>query len=228
MIDSYEIFFEKAKLSKKQFFEFGIEETIFANLRKAEDEWKELLERIREKSPDGFYIRGYGRNSVNTTMYEELYKKVFKIIVKPDTTGNSQPKKIIEKMTLKSTQSKKQHEKIVNYQVSHVFGRTKNIFMFTAPWNVAFVPKIMDPFTGHEAQGSMVKEFTAIFQNKAYEKFGHLIEEYNQIILDKNHEKRIGEYLDSLSCKTKNTENERKVGRFIKSVLSELRPVNLR
>ena len=129
MIDSYEIFFEKAKLSKKQFFEFGIEETIFANLRKAEDEWKELSERIREKSTDDFYIRGYGRNSVNTTMYEELYKKVFGIIVKPDTTGNSQPKKIIEKMTLKSTQSKKQHEKIVNYQVSHVFGKTKNIFI---------------------------------------------------------------------------------------------------
>ncbi|NQV86930.1 MAG: hypothetical protein HQ492_07630 [Woeseiaceae bacterium] len=73
-------------------------------------------------------------------------------------------------------------EPIRNYQVSHVFGRTKNIYAFTAPWNIVYMPKLLDPFTGHEATGSMVSEFTLLFQRQSYALFGKLIDDFNELI----------------------------------------------
>ena len=54
---------------------------------------------------------------------------------------------------------RKNKKEIINYQVSHIFGKTKNIYAFTAPWNFIYLPKIMDPLTGHEAQGYLKERF---------------------------------------------------------------------
>ena len=62
-MDSYEKFFIKTNITKEEFFKFGIEETIFANVSDAKSKWKELSERIRDKCQNTFYIRGYGRDS---------------------------------------------------------------------------------------------------------------------------------------------------------------------
>lgn len=49
-----------------------------------------------------------------------------------------------------------------------MFGRTKNIYAFTAPWNIVYMPKILDPFTGHEAKGEMVDEYRMLFQKQRH------------------------------------------------------------
>ena len=88
---------------------------------------------------------------------------------------------------------------IKNYQVSHIFGRTKNIYLFTAPWNIAYLPKIVDPFSGHEAKGEMAKEFQKLLKLNTYNRFKNLIEDYNQIISTSNFQEKINEYIENIS-----------------------------
>ena len=218
-MDSYEKFLTKTNITKEEFFNFGIEETIFANVLDAKSKWKEISERIRDKCQNTFYIRGYGRNSSNTDLYIEFYKEVFEVNVEKDGTGNDHPRRLIENMTgfSKNPTRKSQYKKIRNYQVSHIFGKTKNIYMFTAPWNIAYVPKIMDPLTGHEAYGYMVEEYTHKFRQETYLRFRDLIDDYNKIISEQIQSEKFTEYfLDKSKCSDKN------VKRFIKSIENEL------
>lgn len=222
-MDSYEKFLTKTNITKEDFFNFGIEETIFANVLDAKSKWKEISERIRDKCQNTFYIRGYGRNSSNTDLYIEFYKEVFEVNVEKDGTGNDHPRRLIENMTgfSKNPTRKSQYRKIRNYQVSHIFGKTKNIYMFTAPWNIAYVPKIMDPLTGHEAYGYMVEEYTHKFRQETYLRFRDLIDDYNKIISEQIQSTKFTEYfLDKSKCSDKN------VKRFIKSVEDELSEID--
>ncbi|WP_238403062.1 hypothetical protein, partial [Flavobacterium psychrophilum] len=67
-------------------------------------------------------------------------------------------------------------------QISHLFGRTKNPFLFNCAWNIAYVPKYLDPFTGHETQGEYSNEFKNMFTPIINEKFRQYIIEYNELI----------------------------------------------
>lgn len=78
----------------------------------------------------------------------------------------------------------RKNKNIFNYQISHVFGRTKNVFCFTAPWNIVFLPKIVDPLTGHEAKGKFVEDFSRKFQSLVYDKFKAEIDEFNKRMRD--------------------------------------------
>ena len=81
-------------------------------------------------------------------MYKDFYANLLgNTHVEKDPTNNAVPHKLIQRTT-----ELKRNSDIFNYQVSHIWGHTKNIFMFEAPWNICYTPKIMDPFTGHETQ----------------------------------------------------------------------------
>ena len=87
------------------------------------------------------------------------------------------------------------NKNIQNYQTSHVYGKTKNVYCFTAPWNIVLIPKIIDPLTGHEAKGDFVGEFQKLFKDTVYNKFKECIEEYNSLIQAK--ESTICEWIKS-------------------------------
>lgn len=135
MIDSYEKFLTKY-VSKEDFFDFGLNETIYIPIDKVEKEWSNLKNRIFENQ--NVFIRGFGRDAAGTHLFLKFYENIFEHsnIVK-DPTNNQQPTKLLESLT-----GLKKNKDIRNYQVSHIFGRTKNIFTFTAPWNIIFMPKI--------------------------------------------------------------------------------------
>ena len=82
--------------------------------------------------------------------------------------------------TIKRDNCKK--EKITNYQVTHIFGRTKNPFLFTAPWNIVWKPKILDPFTGHESKGENTNQYQKAFVNKFKQLYSEYIHEYNELV----------------------------------------------
>jgi hypothetical protein len=99
------------------------------------------------------------------------------IEIKFDPTNNQQPAQLLEKNTIY-----KRNKNIFNYQVSHVFGNTKNVYCFTATWNIVYIPKIVDPFTGHEATGEYKDEFKKLFEKNIIRKFNSEIKEYNKIM----------------------------------------------
>lgn len=146
-MDSYQNFLDNFKIDENDFFRWGISTTIFPPVSKVKEEWSSLIRRISNNQT--VYIRGYGRDAHGTKLYKNLYKELFNNYhVKKDPTNNDRPQKLIYKLT-----GYKRNNNIYNFQTSHIWGRTKNIFMFEAPWNICYTPKITDPFTGHEAKG---------------------------------------------------------------------------
>lgn len=166
-------------IPKEQFFEFGIENIISIDIEKAEKEWSSLLDRINGKSSD-LFVRSSGRNGAGNDLLKQFYCDLFDIEINIDPTNNQKPRKLMN--TLSGYEINKN---IQNYQTSHIFGNTKNVYCFVAPWNIVFIPKIIDPLTGHEAKGDFVKEFQVLFKNSISNKFNHLIDEYNAIIKEK-------------------------------------------
>jgi hypothetical protein len=187
-LDSYKIFLDKFGISKEELFQFGLTETKYIDDPEAiEEAWQTLKSAIQtQNSNQPVYMRPYGGNGKNTYLFLDFYETVFGLDnkkLKADTTINGRPTKLLEKHTpfIKN-------KNIYNYQISHIFGKTKNIYAFTAPWNIVFMPKILDPFTGHEAKGEMVIEFQQLFQQQSYEKFKPYIDEFNKIVINLNQE----------------------------------------
>lgn len=177
-LDAYKQFFEIC--SKETFFDFGLNNIITIDREKTDVLWGKLKADIINKN-NNIYIRDSSRRGSGNTNLSKMYKSVFGIDVKYDPTNNSIPTKILQNHT-----GYRKNKNIFNYQVSHVFGNTKNIFCFTAPWNIVFIPKLIDPLTGHEAKGDYVIEFQEQFKKYIYEQFTKQINEYNELIKEWN------------------------------------------
>lgn len=215
VIDSYQEFLRCFDIDKKAFFEWGISSTIFPPVSKVAEEWDLLKKRILNDQT--VYIRGYGRDAHGTQLYKDLYKELFNNShVKKDPNNNAEVHKLIQRLT-----GLKRNNDIYNYQVSHIWGHTKNIFMFEAPWNICYTPKIMDPFTGHETQGTWPSEYQKLFIEKAQELYSPFIIEYNQLLIELDIMKRAEAYILSLNGKI----SEKELTRFSKDALSELSPI---
>ena len=176
IIDSYIQLFEY--FPKKEFFEFGIKNTITIEKDQAVAEWNDLKTKIRQKSGQ-LFVRNSGRNGSGNLVLSRLYRDILGIEINYDATNNSKPSQLIQKLT-----GKRKNKTIFNYQISHVFGNTKNVYCFCAPWNIVFVPKAIDPLTGHESKGVYVDEFQNAFRRMIYEKYSECIDEYNQEMAD--------------------------------------------
>jgi hypothetical protein len=153
-----------------------------------------------------------------------LYKNLFpEMTILKDSSNNAQPTKLISEITpyKKTTDDSKKDgkERIQNYQISHLFGRTKNPFLFTAAWNIAYVPKYLDAFTGHESQGEHSKAFKVIFNDILKARFSVYVDDYNKLI--KTHVGgKLEEALDKTRKDAKNT--IRKFARFRSDAKHEL------
>ena len=222
MRDSYIRFFSEGYISKEQFFKFGLKETIYAPIEKAKREWGLLKNRIQNNGE--VFIRGFGRDANGTHLFQEFYQRlVGNRNVKKDPTNNAEPTKIIRELTGYSKTKNSKYELIRNYQISHIFGRTKNIYAFTAPWNIVYMPKMLDPFTGHEAKGDMIDEYTLLFQKQGYEQFGRLIDDFNEIIASSHFIEKLNNCLNELSAD--NSFEKKDIEKLKKAVHNEFMPI---
>lgn len=180
MLNSYEQFFEH--FPRHEFIDFGLDNIISIEKSKAQFEWSNLKDRIGNKDKE-LYVRNSGRNATGNKYLIALYKELFEIEINFDRTNNQKPTSLLENLS-----GLKKNKTIQNYQVSHVFGRTKNVYCFTAPWNIVFVPKIVDPLTGHEAKGDFAIEFRNKFQAKIFNKYKDQIMEFNTRMHNLEHE----------------------------------------
>lgn len=215
IIDSYQEFLTHFQIDRKSFFEWGISATIFPSTDKVALEWEDLKKRIFNNQT--VYIRGYGRDAHGTQLYKEFYEKLLgNSHIEKDPTNNTIPHKLIQRTT-----ELKRNSDIYNYQVSHIWGHTKNVFMFEAPWNICYTPKIMDPFTGHETKGIWPTEYQKLFITKAYELYRPFINEYNQILKSLDIKKQLQEYISSQNGNILT----KKLTQFSNDVIDELSPI---
>lgn len=224
MRDSYIEFLFHTGISKKDFFEFGLNKTIYAKEELASKFWLDLKKRIETNQI--VYIRGFGRNASGTYLFQNFYSDALgNNFVTKDSNNNTEPTKIIKQLTGYSKGTNRQYETLRNYQISHVFGRTKNVYAFTAPWNIVYVPKLIDPFTGHEAKGEMVKEYTALFQRAVYDRFKEHIDDFNSIMTTPAFLESLEAYLDKLRVSDDITDDNLK--KMSKAVSEEFAPIEI-
>lgn len=215
IMDSYNEFLNRFGIDRTLFFQWGISSTIFPDIDKVASEWGDLKKRIFNNQT--VYIRGYGRDAHGTDLYKKLYEELLNNShVEQDPTNNSVPQKLIQRIT-----GLTRNKDIYNYQVSHIWGHTKNVFMFEAPWNICYVPKIMDPFTGHETKGTWPVEYQKLFISHASKLYNLFIKEYNQILIELGIEKKLQEYILSL----KGSIPEKEFEQFSKDAIRELSPI---
>ena len=181
MKDAYDNLFEK--YGREEFFKDSLEAIIFPE--SVEEQWKKQKYLLLNNGE--LFIRGYGRDAKKTEWFIELYKNLFQNNkIQKDSTNNAQPTKLLKNMTpyCKITNDEKNDgkERIKNYQVSHLFGKTKNPLLFNAAWNIAYIPKYLDPFTGHESQGEHRDIFKIIFEKNLKQKYAAYIIDYNNFI----------------------------------------------
>lgn len=199
--DSYDLFMQAfPQINENSLWQFASKNIIMISRGEARKEWENLKDNILT-GKNKVYIRGYGRDAAGTEKVLDFYKNVFSgIQIFKDRTNNERPTRMIERLTghYKSKKLDKGQTRVCNFQVSHVFGRTKNPFLFTAPWNVVFIPKVLDPFTGHEAKGKIKDNFKAKFEEFIYNEYKDLIEDYNSIINVPETKKNIEKFLGNL------------------------------
>lgn len=196
--DSYCLFVEDFScmpFSEDAFINWGIDHIIFADKDKAAKAWESVKQNWYDNQ--NLWMRNSGRNGQSSTLYAGFYAQFGKTI-HFDKTNNEIPTKIIQEITGKVKYDKARHEKnsaknasldiVRNYQVSHIWGHTKNPLLFVCPWNICFVPKMFDPFTGHEAKGSLIEKFQKAFLHKAVSLYKDLILDYNSFIQKEIHQ----------------------------------------
>ncbi len=190
--DSYSEFLKRFNIKEKDFLEYGKESIIYVPKDIVKEEWKNLKDRIINNKE--VYIRPYGNNGKNSKIFLDFIKEVFKNSnIKIDTSRNSRPQ-----LCLKQYTNLERGKNIQNYQVSHIFGMTKNPYMFECPWNIAYIPKLFDPFTGHESNGEWTQKFQDFYLQDVQDKFQEFIEDYNNIMLENNIVDRIESFVNNL------------------------------
>lgn len=218
--DSYLNFLKKFNISNEDFIEYGLNDIIFVPNDKVISEWDILKNKVY--SNQEVYIRGMGRDAAGTKYMLEVHKSLFgNSNIKKDPTNNAYPTKILENLTGFSKRKLKSSNLISNYQVSHIFGRTKNALMFMAPWNIVYIPKLFDPFSGHESKGELTQIFSKKLKEITYEKFKVQIDEYNSIVNNSKFVDSLNSSIDDL--KSNNNEVSDKLLNSIKDEFSEVK-----
>ena len=190
MIDAYEQMIPEY-ISKEDFFRFGVEKTIYIPDSKVKEEWAALKKKI--EAGKTVYMRGM-KNSVDNQLFYDFYKELFKNEqVKKDPSNTQNPAKVIETLT-----GYKKSKDLKNYQLTSLFGKSKNIFAFTAPWNMAYIPNILDPLLSNEARSDLAKEFQAYFLQHNLEKFKPYVDEFNKLVTNPHFLRQVDDHFHTL------------------------------
>ena len=183
MIDAYSTFLDKFKIGKEEFLKFGIEMIMELLPKKEliEKQWEDL--KIEIKHDKIGHRRNYGRDGGKSKgQKNEIINNIIKELYginesKIDVTNNAEPTKVINRYS-----GHKKNKDIFNYQVSHIWGKTLNPYCFKSLWNMAYIPILYDPFTGHEAKSDMAIAFTKELKSEIFKFNKPQISEFNEII----------------------------------------------
>ncbi len=174
--DAYILFFERFKISEEALLAFGREQVVLLPADAIYEHWLKLVSDIRERKP--VWVRGCGRQQSSQEIANALYAELFPgLQIKVDPTNNMRPRNRMNSLLKCHYQ-----ERFENFQTSHVWGKTKSPYAFTGMWNVVLIPKVLDPFSGHEARGPFVEQFQQMLRHLVHERYKRSIDEHNELV----------------------------------------------
>ena len=217
MIDAYEALIPEY-ISKEEFFRFGLEKTIYIPDQKIKQNWDTLKENIKANKP--LFMRGV-KDAVGNQLFYEFYARVLKNQqVKKDPSNSQAPTKMMEDLS-----GYKKSKDLRNYQLTSIFGRSKNILCFNAPWNFVYTPNILDPLLSVDARGDLALEYQIFFKEHCYNKFRPFIQEFNEMMTNTHFLRETDEYIHNLYDNSMH--NIQSVEKFEVSLREEIAPIKI-
>ncbi len=209
--DSYFNFLNYFEIDSILFFRWGIEAMIFPPMEQVDLEWRILKSRIL--NGEVVFIGGTGKGAGRIPLYIDFYNYVFgNKNVQKDTNNKIQ-------IDLKNMTDLDRKNDINNYQVYSIWSRSRNIFLYEAPWNVCYIPNMIDLLLCPESKGDLPEEFRKYFLKYVRKKYWKYINDYNRIIDEYKVALRLKEFCE------KNTINDLK---FMKEAMMQLSPIIIR
>ena len=219
--DAYLELIDWSRRTREDFFQFGIEATVWPDNKLVREEWEALRTRILEGGDGDVYVRGTGRGS-GTEWLLEMYKTILpNAMPKIDTSNNTHPTKTLVRVT------GKRKADLVNYQVSHIIQNARNPFLFCCPWNVVWMPKYFDPLSGHETKGDLPAAFTRILKNEQAKIYADYISDYNALIAQHDLHSKTVAYLRDWQPRATEDRNSRTESSFRQTALDLFKPIDL-
>ena len=225
-MDAYDILLQKLQLSESDFAEFGLKSILYVEFEIKKTQWEEIKKTASSKD-SLLYIRKYGQQGLNSNWFKTLYVSIFECQIIEDPTNNKYPSQTLNKYTPYRKNSISQNTKftpIFNYQISHLFGRTKNPLLFTSLWNLAYIPRHFDPFTGHESKGKISETIRNAFKKRTFEENVFFIEDYSRFYNEYIHPK-LAQAIENVRVEYSLNENQLK--QFIEDATEQLSPITL-
>jgi len=198
--ESYHEFLEMFGIMPQAVCDFGLEYSVFAEPDVAQAQWQKLKDALLN---DGqLHIRAITGKDQDREF--QFYKRLSAYLfgnnsLSHDCTGNYYPRRNLERAVgwVVTIHPQADTGVLVNFQTSHVLsGRTHNPLLYSAVWNIVFTPKIIDPFTGDEANGPTAELFRKAFQSRIRARFGACIEDYNRLVGERDVLNRINNFQD--------------------------------
>lgn len=198
--NAYDNFFKEFNINEDQILKYAEKEIIFGGFEQVKNIWDELKDRLLNNQE--ISIRNAGRKGELSEYYKRFIEFVFgNNNIKIDPTNNNAPAKIIKRSTngIRKYDKKRNDNKntVMNYQISHIFDNTtKNPLMFESPWNIVYMPKILDPFSGHESKGDLTDLFKKTIKELTVSKFKIFIKDYNEILKKYSISSKINDFIE--------------------------------
>ena len=198
--ESYGEFFDEFGIDTEAICGFGLEHSVFADPEIAFAQW----ERLKGSLLNGHELRIRAISGNDNDREFQFYKRLNAYLFNNealgrDCTGNYYPRRNLEKAVGWRVTIRPDRDMgiLVNFQTSHVLsGRTHNPLLYSAVWNIVFTPKIIDPFTGDEAQGEVAEHFRNVFLQRVRARFINCIEDYNRFVRENQILERIQQFED--------------------------------
>ncbi len=198
--ESYSEFLDAFGIRPEALCDFGLDHSVFAESEEAWTQWQDLKNTLLHGGR--LYIRAIAGNAHDREFlfYKRLHENMFPgVELCHDCTGNYYPRRNLSRavgwdVTIHPAQ---ENGVLVNFQTSHALsGRTHNPLLYLAVWNIVFTPKVIDPFTGDEAETAAAALFREAFLDKIRRRFDRCVADYNNFVDEHNILNRIGEFRD--------------------------------
>lgn len=225
-MDAYLKLIEDLGITEEEFAEIGMNNFLPIDYELKKKQWEENKMKLFNAN-SVLAIRNYGQQGRNTKLFIDLYSFMFNCEIKIDPNNNSFPTQILKHNTPYRKNSKSKNSKFIpiyNYQISHLFGRTKNPLLFTALWNLAYIPRYFDPFTGHESKGQISERIQNTFKKTIVLKNQEFIDDYNMFYTMKI-ENLFMPAFNKVVAKHELSEVQK--SNFYTDAFNELRPINV-
>jgi hypothetical protein len=216
MKDGIRDFFTRFRIDDDEFISFGIESIVLAEPQAAFTQWQLQVKEI-ESGQTNVFVRPFGRTGHGREHMLTFYSSCMNLKrIEFDPTNNAIPYR-----TFSSITKNKKGKDLINYKLSHIWGRTKNPYTFCAPWNMCYTPIFIDPFTGHESKGELSTRFASELKRLAFDRFKQSIELFNELMFKLK--PSIDDYIDQLTNDSTIVEKDR--SKLVKSMKENFSPI---